>query len=542
MLVLDGVGVPQRALRSAPPLPEASDDEIRKAYRQWAQIYHPDKYQSPHMKDTATENFQRIREAYEILSDEHKRQIYDIYGMEGLKSGLELGTKLNKADEIKEEFERLKRQKEQEKFSSHVRPSGTVLANLSLPQYLNGGGIMRGMAMSSEVHSQISKRNTIVFVGGNLAWIWKFWRGVAMLLLGAVFLSLTLHLPNKVHDLSISTFHFVRHLSSHSTATSGITLFMSDGCLNLDNAYTSSFSLKTIGYIRLQIGFEDLLKLVDSTFFSPCLNPIILNFLQFGIGSFGASAHYTRKISQKSHGRVESKLNTALEFEIGGGRKISDFSSVRMLTSVGIQVILAFLENQLIVSFTIIFILLSRRLNALIATGAMIVPSSLYFLLKTFVVKPFYLKRERQKAMEKSERSSAQVREAREAASKAQKLLENVATRKKNKQMERNGLVITKAIYGNNKAFKKRNESREVENDLASQVLDVTVPLNFLVDDSGQLKTHLGQTKSGIMGFCDPSPEESKQLYVEYIYGGQRCEVLVDDYDELLIPQEVNIS
>ena len=29
--------------------PEASDEEIRKAYRQWAQVYHPDKYQSPHV-------------------------------------------------------------------------------------------------------------------------------------------------------------------------------------------------------------------------------------------------------------------------------------------------------------------------------------------------------------------------------------------------------------------------------------------------------------------------------------------------------------
>lgn len=27
--------------------PDASDEEIRKAYRQWAQIYHPDKYQDP---------------------------------------------------------------------------------------------------------------------------------------------------------------------------------------------------------------------------------------------------------------------------------------------------------------------------------------------------------------------------------------------------------------------------------------------------------------------------------------------------------------
>ena len=96
------------------------------------------------MKEIATENFQRICEAYEILSDENKRQIYDIYGMEGLTSGLELGPKLNKADEIKEELERLRRRKEEEKVSAHVRPSGTILANLSLPQFLAGDGIMRG--------------------------------------------------------------------------------------------------------------------------------------------------------------------------------------------------------------------------------------------------------------------------------------------------------------------------------------------------------------------------------------------------------------
>lgn len=30
--------------------PQATDEEIRKAYRQWAQIYHPDKYQSPQVQ------------------------------------------------------------------------------------------------------------------------------------------------------------------------------------------------------------------------------------------------------------------------------------------------------------------------------------------------------------------------------------------------------------------------------------------------------------------------------------------------------------
>lgn len=96
------------------------------------------------MKDIATENFQRICEAYEILSDVNKRQIYDIYGMEGLNSGLELGPKLNKVEELKEELERLRRRKEEEKIFAHFRPSGTMLTNMSLPHFLNGGGIIQG--------------------------------------------------------------------------------------------------------------------------------------------------------------------------------------------------------------------------------------------------------------------------------------------------------------------------------------------------------------------------------------------------------------
>lgn len=78
-----------------------------------------------------------------------------------------------------------------------------------------------------------------------------------------------------------------------------------------------------------------------------------------------------------------------------------------------------------------------------------------------------------------------QVQEARAAAEKAQQLLQNVANRKRNRQLETGGLVITKAVYGNRKAL---NEPGEGDDQLASQVVDVTLPLNFLVNDSGQLK------------------------------------------------------
>ncbi|KAG7015725.1 Chaperone protein dnaJ 13, partial [Cucurbita argyrosperma subsp. argyrosperma] len=135
------------------------------------------------------------------------------------------------------------------------------------------------------------------------------------------------------------------------------------------------------------------------------------------------------------------------------------------------------------------------------------------------------------------QKTSAQVREARAAAEKAQQLLQNVANRKRNRQSEIGGLVITKAIYGNQKELKKGDELMEPNDESSLRIIDVTLPLNFLVNDSGQLKLHEGVKKSGIMGFCDPCPGEPKQLYVEYTYCGKTFEVVVDDYEELLIPR-----
>ena len=63
---------------------EAGDDELKKAYRKLAMKYHPDRNPGDH---TAEERFKEANEAYEVLCDPQKREIYNRYGHEGLQRG-----------------------------------------------------------------------------------------------------------------------------------------------------------------------------------------------------------------------------------------------------------------------------------------------------------------------------------------------------------------------------------------------------------------------------------------------------------------------
>nr|CAI5868542.1 unnamed protein product [Callosobruchus analis] len=62
----------------------ATKDQIKKAYKQLALKWHPDK--NPDKPEEASKRFREISQAYEVLSDPKKKKSYDLYGKDGFSS------------------------------------------------------------------------------------------------------------------------------------------------------------------------------------------------------------------------------------------------------------------------------------------------------------------------------------------------------------------------------------------------------------------------------------------------------------------------
>ena len=79
---------------------DASKDQIKKAYYKLAKKYHPDKAPDD-KKDEFTQQFQKIGQAYEILSNDEKKKVYDQFGKGALQGG---GPQMNPFDMFSQFF------------------------------------------------------------------------------------------------------------------------------------------------------------------------------------------------------------------------------------------------------------------------------------------------------------------------------------------------------------------------------------------------------------------------------------------------------
>jgi len=107
---------------------EATDDDVKRAYRRLSLAYHPDRWQGTQDKRDAGERFLRVTRAYTVLSDSHKRMAYDELGPRDFEQGMRLlSTEVNSSAKLRAKFEREQQRTSEREYQARLRMAGSVV-------------------------------------------------------------------------------------------------------------------------------------------------------------------------------------------------------------------------------------------------------------------------------------------------------------------------------------------------------------------------------------------------------------------------------
>ncbi|CAI5929323.1 unnamed protein product [Closterium sp. NIES-65] len=448
---------------------DASDDDLKRAYRQLASVYHPDKYPFPQMQDVAKDHFQRIRSAYEVLSDPAKRQVYDLYGIEGVVSGMELGPHLRTRQEIREEWERAQRRREELKAAMRTQHSSSMLLSVTAADAIASGferfpritGCRLSMQMSTQVQAALSDKDTLVQAA--LSDKDTLVLGVSMLCLGA--LCPTPTFPS--HPACRCRLRCRQALSDKDTLVLGGSMLMRRvaGGGSMVAVFRMQMDAYQTGELVAVVGMRTQLTL--STARQVSLATKATAGVGAGLSSGGLTATFVRRFSEHSSGRIHGRLGTTgADVEVGGSRKISDNSSLGFFVTMGLQGTLWKVRYSRGGQKVTVPILLSPTLRPAISVPAILIPSVTYAVLKHWVFSQWKQIREARQDREVRQKTAKQVWESMAEARQLQDMMAPVVTRRVNALQQRpngNALIILSAKYGRLGGVeeKKEGENRD---------------------------------------------------------------------------------
>ncbi|CAH0402126.1 unnamed protein product [Chilo suppressalis] len=544
----------------------ATPEEINSAYRRFSRMFHPDKHSTdPNKQKWAEQIFNKVKEAYEVLSDSHKRAIYDTLGKHGLEvDGWEVIFRTRTPREIREEYERLKREREERRLQQSANPRGTITLSVNATdlfmKYYDEYEIMEdtaiipsievsGMTIQQSIDAPVTLRNTMT-LSGNIS----TQNGIGT---GSVNLC-NRHLSSEKGwtevELGIGNgpllgFKIFRTLSRLMFLNCGTVLQFTPRGISPSLVSTLALQLDThsVGYLTYRAGGQGGSSMT-SIYVRDSEKYHTNTALQIGNPHSFISFNIMRKLPQH-----DMKLRLALKFgtfgaiaEYGAEKKVSQNSSVSAAVMLGVPSGVMLKLKWTCSSQTIVVpIHLCEEVMPSPVFYATVIPLVSWLVLKKLVLDPIARERQERERQRSMEANFERLQEMQRQARATVELMRETYSRIRSDEEKRMGLVIIKAVYGKLPSGASSHEiAAEQTGDTAtspespslySEVIDVTIPIQCLVKDS-RLEL-LEASKSELPGFFDPCVGDDKHLTIQYMFHNNLHSCTVSDMQAVVLPR-----
>ncbi|XP_029006511.1 dnaJ homolog subfamily C member 11 isoform X1 [Betta splendens] len=528
---------------------EATAEELKASYRRLCMLYHPDKHRDPELKRQAEQLFNQVHRAYEVLSDDHSRAIYDIFGKKGLEvEGWEVVERKRTPAEIREEYERLQREREERRLQQRTNPKGTISVGIDATDLFDrydedfeempGGGFphieINKMHISQSIEAPLTNSDTAVLSGSLSTHNGNGGGNINMTVRRVTSAKGWGEVEFGAGDIlgPLIGLKLLRNITARCFVTAQCGLQFSPRGLRPSCSLMTARHLdqNTMGYLQWRWGPNSAMttSLVRDTKSSHCTLA-----LQLGVPHSYLMMSYQYKFQDEDQTKVKGSIKTGWfgsVVEYGAERKISRHSILSATVSIGVPQGVTLKIKLARASQTYLFpIHLTDQLLPSAVFYATVGPLLVYMAVHRLVIIP-YTQAQKEQELELQRKSSAtDIAKKKQEAESAVLLMQESVRRIIEAEESKMGLIILNAWYG--KFVSDTSQKQE-----KAKVIDVTVPLQCLVKDSKLILTEA--SKTGLPGFYDPCVGEEKSLKLLYQFRGVMHQVISADTEPLRIPKQ----
>ncbi|XP_030586269.1 dnaJ homolog subfamily C member 11 [Archocentrus centrarchus] len=528
---------------------EATAEELKASYRRLCMLYHPDKHRDPELKRQAEQLFNQVHQAYEVLSDAHSRAIYDIFGKKGLEvEGWEVVERKRTPAEIREEYERLQREREERRLQQRTNPKGTISVGVDATDLFDrydedfeempGGGFphieINKMHISQSIEAPLTNSDTAVLSGSLSTHNGNGGGNINMTIRRVMSAKGWGEVEFGAGDIlgPLIGLKVFRNITPRCFLTAQCGLQFSPRGLRPSCSLMTARHLdqNTMGYLQWRWGpnsamTTSLVRDTKSSHFTLAL--------QLGVPHSYLMMSYQYKFQDEDQTKVKGSVKTGwfgTVVEYGAERKISRHSILSATVSVGVPQGVTLKIKLARANQTYLFpVHLTDQLLPSAVFYATVGPLLVYMAIHRLIVIP-YTQAQKEQELELQRKSSAtDIAKKKQEAESAVLLMQESVRRIIEAEESKMGLIILNAWYG--KFVSDTSQKQE-----KAKVIDVTVPLQCLVKDSKLILTEA--SKSGLPGFYDPCVGEEKSLKLLYQFRGVLHQVISADTEALRIPKQ----